>query len=74
MGSNKRVKKQVFQLMAILSLNFELYSRYAFFFNTVTGAEAHTLCRCYCQCLHVKVQTSAVKEENDYKYVKHGGE
>lgn len=73
MGSNMRVKKQVFQLMAILSLNFDLYSRFSFF-NTVTGDEAHTLCRCYCQCLHIKAQISAVKEENDYKYVKHGGE
>lgn len=35
-------------------------------------AEAHTLCRSSCQCLHVKTQTSAVKEKNDCKYDKHG--
>lgn len=66
-GSNTRLKKQIFQLMAIFSLNFAQ----VLLVNTVIRAEARALCRYFGWGLHIKAQISAAKEENYYKHGKH---
>lgn len=63
-GSNTRLKKQIFQLMAIFSPN----SGQVLFINTEIRAEAQALLIFW--GLHIKI--SATKGENFYKYVNHG--
>lgn len=63
-GSNMRLKKQIFQLMAIFYLNFAQ----VLLINTVIRA----LCRYFGWGLHVKAQISAAKEENYHQYGNHG--